>query len=139
MDRALLDTDALSEILKGKNVAITKAARTYLGEPGTFTISVVTVMEVVKGLHKVGREDRLQQFLSSLGSVDVLPVTTDVAIVAGRIYGDLERSGQLIGRADPLIAATAIGHGLVLVTGNQGHFARIVALGHRLELGDWRS
>ena len=34
------------------------------------------------------------------------------AELAGRIAGDLERTGQLIGTADTIIAAIAIEHGL---------------------------
>lgn len=36
--------------------------------------------------------------------------------------------GQLIGDADILIAATALTHGLVLVTNNHAHYNRIGAL-----------
>ncbi len=39
----------------------------------------------------------------------------------GRTDGDLLRTGQLIGIADVLIAATAMQHGLVLATGNSAH------------------
>ena len=53
----------------------------------------------------------------------------DEAVVAGRIYGDLERTGQPIGRADPMIAGVAMVHGVVLATGNVEHYQRIRALG----------
>ncbi len=43
------------------------------------------------------------------------------AEMAGRIRGDLERTGQPIGLADPMIAAIALVHGLELVTGNTVH------------------
>jgi len=43
------------------------------------------------------------------------------AELAGRITGDLDRIGQPIGRADPMIAAIAIDQGLELVTGNTAH------------------
>ncbi len=60
------------------------------------------------------------------------------AELAGKIDGDLLKSGQPIGRADPMIAATAIEYALVLVTGNFEHFARIQALGYPLALDNWR-
>ena len=62
----------------------------------------------------------------------------DTAVLAGRIYGDLERTGQPIGRADPMIAATAVARDLVLVTGNGAHYERIQQLGYALELENWR-
>ena len=37
MSRALLDTDILSEIIKGKNAAVTARAAAYLIEQGRFT------------------------------------------------------------------------------------------------------
>ena len=68
----------------------------------------------------------------------MLPLDLDAAVLAGRMYGDLERTGQPIGRADPMIAATAIVHDLVLVTGNGAHYERIRQLGYALELDNWR-
>jgi tRNA(fMet)-specific endonuclease VapC len=54
------------------------------------------------------------------------------------IYGELEKSGQTIGRADPFIAGIAIAHNLQLVSGNTKHFERIAVLGFPLSLADWR-
>jgi tRNA(fMet)-specific endonuclease VapC len=59
--------------------------------------------------------------------------------LAGRITDDLDRLGQPIGRADPIIAAVAIDQGLELVTGNTGHYQRIQQLGYPLALVNWRS
>ena len=56
----------------------------------------------------------------------------------GRIAGELERIGQPIGVADPMIAATALTLGLDLVTANVAHFQRIQQLGYRLTLANWR-
>jgi tRNA(fMet)-specific endonuclease VapC len=50
-------------------------------------------MEIVKGLHKMRREERLQQFLNSLSLVEILPFDLSAATLAGRIYADLERTG----------------------------------------------
>jgi len=41
--------------------------------------------------------------------------------------------------ANPLIAATALHHNLVLVTGNTAHYQRLQALGYDLRLDDWRA
>lgn len=105
---------------------------------GRYTISSITVAEIVKGFHRLGREDRIQQFHTGLPTIEVLTLDLESAELAGRIYADLERTGQPIGRADPLIAAIAIRHDLPLVTGNQAHFQRIPALGYALRLDNWR-
>lgn len=73
-------------------------------------------MEIVKGFHKLQHEDHIQQFLAGLPSVELLTMDLLSSALAGRIYADLERIGQPIGRADPMIAAIALRHGLTLVT-----------------------
>ncbi len=138
MDKALLDTDIFSEILKGVNRNVIVQATTYRAIFRRYTISIITVMEIVKGFHKVNRQEPMQKFLDGLSNIDVLTLDVQSAIIAGRIYGDLERTGQPIGRADPLIAAIAIQNNLGLVTGNQDHYQRIQGLGYALQLANWR-
>ena len=81
---------------------------------------------------------RMQKFLNALANEEVLPFEQSAAELAGRIAGDLERTGQPIGMADPMIAAIALEHGLELVTGNTAHFQRIQQLGYPLTLVNWR-
>lgn len=139
MERALLDTDVLSEILKGKNQNVVNRAKAYLENFPQFTTSTVTVLEVVKGLQRMQREAPLQLFLDNLPTFDVLALDTAAATVAGRIYGDLERTGQTIGRADPMIAGIAIANRMPLVTGNVAHYERILQLGYPLEIENWHA
>lgn len=73
MAKVLLDTDILSEILKGKNAAVAARASAYLAQYGRFTTSAATVAEVVYGLRRVGREDRVALFEASLTDAEVLP------------------------------------------------------------------
>lgn len=96
-------------------------------------------MEIVKGFHKVQREDRIQDFLSVLPLIELLTLDRDGAELAGRIYADLERTGQPIGRADPMIAAITLQNGLTLVTGNLAHYQGISNLGYGLMLENWRA
>jgi tRNA(fMet)-specific endonuclease VapC len=138
LDKALLDTDIFSEIMKGIDQRVVARAVAYRTVFGRYTISVITVMEIVKGFHKLQREDRIEQFLAGLPTVEVLMFELRSAELAGRIYADLERTGQPIGRADPMIAALALRHDLPLVTGNVAHYQRIQALGYNLSLDNWR-
>lgn len=139
MDKALLDTDIFSEILKGIDQNVVAKAMAYRATFGHYTISTITVMEIVKGLHKLQREDRIQQFLAGLPTVELLTLDLRSSELAGRIYADLERSGQPIGRADPMIAAIALRHGLTLVRGNLSHYQRLQTLGYALKLDNWRT
>ena len=138
MNKALLDTDILSEVLKGRNPQVVAQAESYLRHHAMLTVSAVSVIEVVSGLRRMARSAQLEQFLRALDAIEVLPVDTQSAVLAGRIDGDLLRTGQPIGRADPIIAAQAITHGVVLVTGNVRHYERIVALGYPLRMANWR-
>jgi tRNA(fMet)-specific endonuclease VapC len=139
VDRALLDTDAFSEILKGVNANVIACATEYRSRFRAYTISTITIMEIVKGFHKVQREEHLQKFVDGLSAVEILTFDLKSAELAGRIYAELERTGQPIGRADPMIAAIAIQSDLTLITGNTAHYERIQKLGHGLRLGNWRA
>jgi tRNA(fMet)-specific endonuclease VapC len=85
------------------------------------------------------RHDRLEQFSSMIDTAEILFMDLAIAKLAGRIEADLQRTGQPIGIADTIIAATAIAHDLVLVTGNQAHYQRLPPLGYNLHLDNWRT
>jgi tRNA(fMet)-specific endonuclease VapC len=68
-----------------------------------------------------------------------LSLDREVAALAGEIDGALERSGQRVGVADVLIAATAIRASLVLATGNTDHYARMQKAGFPLRIENWRA
>ena len=138
MNKALLDTDTLSEIGKGKNPAVAANAKTYRKAFGYYSFSTVTVLEIVRGYQKVQQLQRLHAFMASIASEEVFPLDVAAAELAGRITGDLDRIGQPIGRADPMIAAIAIDQGLELVTGNTAHYQRIQQLGYPLTPVNWR-
>lgn len=138
MDKCLLDTDIFSEVLKAKNPTVVERVAAYKSSFGYLTVSAITVMEIVKGLHRMGREDAIRKFLEGIASSEVVEFDQSCAEIAGRMYGDLERTGQPVGRADPMIAATALQHGLVLVSGNTEHYRRIQNLAYRIKLDNWR-
>lgn len=77
-------------------------------------------------------------FRNAIASEEVLLFDQTAADLAGHIAGDLDRTGQPIGRSDPMIAALAITHGLELVTGNTSHYQRLQPLGYPLTLINWR-
>lgn len=58
MIKGVLDTDTLSEIMKGKNDVVAAKAIAYAGEHERLTICSVSVAEVVFGLRRKGREKR---------------------------------------------------------------------------------
>jgi tRNA(fMet)-specific endonuclease VapC len=138
VNKALLDTDTYSEILKAVNPTIAQNAATYRQQQGVLTVSATTVMEIVYGFQRVQNTRRLQDFLTAVALEEVLEFERNAAELAGRIAGDLDRTGQTIGKSDPMIAAVALQNGLELVTGNTAHYQRIQQLGYPLTLVDWR-
>jgi tRNA(fMet)-specific endonuclease VapC len=138
MNKALLDTDIFSEFLKGRDPRVRLNAAAYRQRFGPLSISVVTAMEIIKGLHKMRRETEIQTFLGRLSAEEVLGFDIVSAQLTRRIHADLERTGQPIGWADTVIAAMALQHGLDLVTGNTTHYERIQQIGHPLVLTNWR-
>jgi tRNA(fMet)-specific endonuclease VapC len=138
VNKALLDTDIYSEVLKSKNPSVAQNAALYRQQHGVYTVSVITVMEVVQGFHRAQNARRLLNFLNAVAMEQVIVFDQTAAERAGRISGDLDRTGQSVRLADPMIAAVAVQHGLELVTGNTAHFQRIQQLGYPLTLANWR-
>jgi len=138
VNKALLDTDTYSEVLKAVNPTIVQNAASYRQQHGMYSVSVVSVMEIVYGFHRMQNHRRLQNFLTAVAHEEVISFEHPAAELAGRIAGDLDRTGQTIGKADPMIAAIALHHGLELVTGNTSHYQRIHQLGYPLTLTNWR-
>lgn len=66
-----------------------------------------------------------EEFLSPFR---VLPASVDVCWEYGHLYRYLQRNGLLIAGNDLWIAATAVVHGMALVTRNLPHFRRIPRL-----------
>lgn len=139
MNKTLLDTDIYSEVLKAVHQTVINNAVAYRQVHKLLTFSVITMMEIVQGLQKVGASSkRIGAFRSAIAAEEILSFGQASADLAGQIAGDLDRVGRPIGRCDPMIAAIAIEHGLELATGNTAHYQRIQQLGYPLVLVNWR-
>jgi tRNA(fMet)-specific endonuclease VapC len=96
----------------------------YLRTYGSFTFSIITRYEILRGLEAKQAKRQIAAFERRCRTSTLLPLTDEVVVRAARIYGDLHRAGRLIDDADILIAATALVHDLTLVTNNRAHFER---------------
>ncbi len=121
----LLDTDTLSEIMKGKNPSIEQHAREYLRTNGRFRVSVITRYEILRGLKAKQAVRQMAIFEDKCNRSYLYPVTDEIVVRASDIYAYLYQKGLLINDADILIASTAMVHNLTLITGNTDHFARL--------------
>jgi len=138
MEKALIDTDIWLDIMKGVYLRVREHAEVYWNTFGQFTLSVITVAEVVRGLVKRQQVGALARWRAELEALEILPIDWAVGDLAGELYARLELAGTPIGRWVPLIAATALRHQLVLVTGNVRHYARVVEVGYPLRIVNWR-
>lgn len=128
MHRALLDTDTLSAVIRGRNDIVNGRAADYVSHCGVFSFSAMTRFEVTRGFRAVGASTRLAAFSALCKRSEVLAITDEVLDCAAAVYATLKQRGALIGDADLIIASTALVHGLALVTCNTGHFARVDGL-----------
>ncbi len=71
-------------------------------------------------------EDWLQQDLRPRFEDRILPVNAEVADTCGRLIAQSESKGRPIAVADGYIAATAVAHGLTLVTRDVSDFEVVV-------------
>ena len=124
----LLDTNVVSELRKSRNQANTGVqiwARSQVAE--TLFLSVITVLELEIGVARMERRDpqqgrRLRSWLSErvlIAFADrILPIDLPVAQRAAALHSPNPRPER-----DALIAATAMVHGLRVVTRNVSDFA----------------
>lgn len=77
----------------------------------------------------------LELYNSFLRIYSIIPFTDKEASIYGDIRADLEKSGNVIGANDMLIASIVISHNGILVTHNTKEFSKI----KNLKIEDWTS
>jgi tRNA(fMet)-specific endonuclease VapC len=128
MRESLLDTDILNEVLKQRNSDVLRHAAHYLVEFGQFSLSAITRYEILRGLTEKQAATQIARFNAFCQHSDVLPVTNEVLDLAAELWAAGRAGGLTPNDADLIIAATALGRGIVLTTGNLAHFQWIPSL-----------
>jgi tRNA(fMet)-specific endonuclease VapC len=122
----LLDTNVCIHIRQAKPAAI---ARFLAIPPQDMAISLITYGELAFGAEKSPQRDRARrQLAKTIVVLQVLPMPIEAAAVYGRVRAQLAAEGRTIGNNDLWIATHALAADLVLVTGNEGEFARVPGL-----------
>jgi predicted nucleic acid-binding protein len=125
----LFDTDAVSELLRPKPAAAYVRWLRTVPREDQF-VSAITIGELYQGAYGSATKDRHLENIESkvIPAVTILPFDAATAKVFGRIRAELYAVGKPLDDADLQIAATALHHGLELVTGNLKHFRRVPEL-----------
>lgn len=89
--------------------------------------------ELLVGAYKSGIPEELDHIQWVRRYFNVLPASPAVFDRYARLRATLEKQGMKLDSFDLLIAATALEHNLILVTGNVKHFSHIPDL----KLEDW--
>ena len=132
MKQSLLDTDILSEFLRG-NPKVTAKVDEHLKKHGFINLSIITYYEILNGLLYKDARKQLSRFENFIKLNKVIPLTLRMAKAAAIIQADLRKKGIVIGHTDTLIAGIALTSKLQLVTNNTDHFKRIKGL----EIDNW--
>ncbi len=123
----MLDTDILSEFLRGNPKVISKVDE-YIEEYGSISLSIITYYEILNGLLYKDANKQLKKFEEFTALNKVIPLTLRMAKTAAVIQADLRKKGTEIGHTDTLIASIALTSELQLVTNNTEHFKRVKGL-----------
>lgn len=127
MKPALVDTDILSEFLRG-NSKVVENAEKYLQSFDAINFSIITYYEILNGLLYKDAKKQLKKFTDFADLNRILPLTISATRQAAKIFADLKKEGQPVGHTDCLIAGIALTNGLQLVTNNTDHFQRVKGL-----------
>ncbi|HEY3820871.1 MAG TPA: type II toxin-antitoxin system VapC family toxin [Polyangiaceae bacterium] len=119
----LVDTNVLSELPRPRpNAGVLR----WFAAQETIHVSVITLEELAFGVARAASSSkpRLGRWLDALLAARpiVLAVTAPIARTSGELRAAREARGRRVAQADMLIAATALAHGLTLVTRNGRDF-----------------
>ena len=121
--RILLDTCVLSELRKPRGKSSVHAAVSEVASENLF-ISVISVGEIIKGiafLNEGKKKRQLQSWAQTLEryySDRILNVDLETTRIWGEITATAQKGGKIIHVSDGLIAATALRHGMHIMTRN---------------------
>ena len=102
---------------------ISKFKQFEVGEIGVSTITVSELQYgVVESKNRSLNKQRVEEFLTPL---EIISYNENAANAYGDIRYKLEKSGEVIGPLDMLIAAHALGNNFVLITNNDKEFRRV--------------
>ena len=127
--RYLLDTNWAIDAIRGGRRAVPVFERIEQIGSENVGLSVVSLAELSVGHYRSRDEAQSRaDTLRFVAAFRLLPVDEETCEIFGRIKAQLQRAGNTIEDFDTMIAATAIQHGLTLLSNNRKHFDRVDGL-----------
>lgn len=121
----LLDTNVVIAFFNGNKAVL---QRIY-ADVDRIALSSLVVAELDYGAKASQKaKENLEKLHRFVDIVQVVPFDIECAKIFGTIKSKLRKLGKPTGEMDALIAATAMAHKAVLVTGNRKHFKNIEGL-----------
>ena len=122
----LVDSDWVIDHLNGIRRVTSRLDE--LAQDG-LALSIVSLCELYDGMYgAVDQQDQELQLAGFLESVEVVPLDDAICRIFARERRRLRAAGNIIGDLDLMIGATALHHGLTLLTNNRRHLRRIEGL-----------
>ena len=112
-----MDSGIVIDVLNGKR-GRKELVGDLIREGWEMACCSINVTEVYAGL-KSGEEAKTERLLRSLKFYEV---TWEIARQAGNLQGYWRRQGRTLALPDVTVAAVALAHGLILLTGNRKDF-----------------
>ena len=106
MKQSIIDTDILSEFLRGNEKVIEKLDE-YLNEFNFISISIITYYEILNALLYKDAKKQMQRFEEFVSLNKVAPLTIRTVKISAEIQSELRKKGTEIGHTDTLIAGIA--------------------------------
>lgn len=100
MRKALLDTDILSEFLKGRDRTVVHRAAVYAASHGAFTFTSVTVHEILFGLRCKNASAQLHNTVKWLRQNEEITPIADDYYEAARFRAEARQQGSALQLAD---------------------------------------
>ena len=132
MKQVILDTDILSEFLRGNSKVVVKVNE-YMAGFSHLNISIITYYEMLNGLLYKDARKQLKIFQEFIELNTIIPLTVESVNKSAEIQAELRKKGFEIGHTDTLIAGIAIVNDFPLITNNSKQFKRI----KDLEIANW--
>ncbi len=125
--KILLDTCIVAELCQPQGSESIRATLNPLSAEDLF-LSALTIGEIAKGIFRLSESRKKHELTNWLNGLEhqfadrILPIDREITALWGELTARAQSEGITVPASDGLIAATALYHGLHIMTRNVRHF-----------------